>query len=133
THCATARPPADSMAVTVSFALSRLMSATTTAAPSAAMRCAVARPIPEPEPVTIATFPSSTPTIPPVMPDSAGVERHRHVRDAAAGNELAAVGAHEHAPGRRERRPIGHRRLDVRIAADHVTRRVPAVVDGVLV
>ena len=36
------------------------MSATTTAAPSSAKRSALARPIPDPAPVTIATFPSSS-------------------------------------------------------------------------
>ena len=37
------------------------MSATTTAAPSEAMRTAAARPIPEPDAVITATFPSNSP------------------------------------------------------------------------
>ena len=40
-------------------ALSLWMSLTTTRAPSSAKRCAMARPMPEPPPVTSATFPSS--------------------------------------------------------------------------
>src|SRR5262245_17695860 len=51
---ASALPPADSIAATVSAALFALMSNTPTVTPSAARRAAIARPMPLPAPVTIA-------------------------------------------------------------------------------
>src|SRR3954454_10724148 len=57
---ATAWPPASSICSTVSLALFRRMSAATTAAPSAAKRSALARPMPEPAPVTITTLSCSS-------------------------------------------------------------------------
>ena len=51
------------MAAAVSAAPLSLMSAHITRAPSAANSCAAARPMPEPAPVTIATFPYSLPAI----------------------------------------------------------------------
>ena len=61
TPTAMADPPADSISRTVSLALSTLMSAATTRAPSCAKRTADTRPTPEPAPVTMAVLPSSTP------------------------------------------------------------------------
>jgi len=58
TRTAAARPPAFSIAATVSADPASFTSATTIAAPSLASRCAVARPIPDPAPVIIATLPS---------------------------------------------------------------------------
>src|SRR5882672_5139479 len=58
---ATARPPASSMAATVSLAGASSRSLTTTAAPSEASLSAISRPMPRPEPVTSATRPSSFP------------------------------------------------------------------------
>src|SRR4051812_26985249 len=56
---ATARPPASSIAATVSLAGASSRSLTTTAAPSAASFSAISRPMPRPDPVTRATRPSS--------------------------------------------------------------------------
>ena len=62
---AIASPPAALISSTTAFALSSFLPVTTTFAPSAANLFAVSRPIPEVEPVIIATFPSSLPiTIP---------------------------------------------------------------------
>ena len=58
---ANASPPAALMSSTTAFALSSFLPVTTTFAPSAANTLAVERPIPEVDPVTIATFPSSLP------------------------------------------------------------------------
>src|SRR5262249_25260631 len=55
---ATARPPLAVMLDAMVSARVPLRSATTTAAPSLAKRCAVAAPIPEPPAVTIATLPA---------------------------------------------------------------------------
>src|SRR5215831_1595835 len=57
----TARPPSCSTSDTVSFAGSSSRSLTTTCAPSRANRKATSRPMPRPDPVTMATFPSSKP------------------------------------------------------------------------
>src|SRR5674536_70743 len=57
----TASPP---IAIAVSLAVDSLMSVTTTVAPSAASFSAIARPMPWPAPVTIATLLSSFPTSP---------------------------------------------------------------------
>src|SRR3546814_12644893 len=54
---ASASPPADSISATTPRAVSPLRSATTTLAPSAANRFAVASPMPLPAPVTTATLP----------------------------------------------------------------------------
>ena len=62
---AEAVPPRAVIRSTVSAAPSGLMSATTTRTPSVASRSALARPMPEPDPVTIATLPSSPCTRPP--------------------------------------------------------------------
>ena len=56
---ATALPPAASMPRTVATLSSALSPAQATAAPSLAKRSAVARPMPEPAPVTTAVLPSS--------------------------------------------------------------------------
>ena len=56
---ATALPPAFSIARTVATLSSALRPAQATAAPSLAKRSAVARPMPEPAPVTTAVLPSS--------------------------------------------------------------------------
>src|SRR6476659_4880029 len=61
TPMAIAVPPADSISRTVSLALSTLMSATMTRAPSPANLTADTRPTPEPAPVTIALLPSRLP------------------------------------------------------------------------
>ncbi len=53
-------PPASWIMPTVSLPPASSMSATTTDAPSAANASAVARPIPEPAPVTTATFPCTS-------------------------------------------------------------------------
>ena len=58
---ATARPPSFSISAIVSLAGASSRSFTTTAAPSRASRNATCCPIPRPEPVTIATLPSSCP------------------------------------------------------------------------
>lgn len=52
------------MAAAVSVALARRMSATTTAAPSAAKRAALAAPIPDAAPVTMATLSRSSMLVP---------------------------------------------------------------------
>ena len=64
-HCTRAVPPTAAIAATTACAGSAAMSATVTAAPSDASRSAVARPIPEPPPVTIATLPVNLATRPP--------------------------------------------------------------------
>src|SRR4051795_3890495 len=56
---ASAVPPASSISCTVPLARSRSTSATTTLAPSSAKRSDVARPTPEPPPMTTIDFPSS--------------------------------------------------------------------------
>lgn len=56
---ATACPPADSIAATVSLAGSASRSLTTTRAPSEASLTAIALPMPRPEPETSATLPLS--------------------------------------------------------------------------
>jgi hypothetical protein len=66
TSMATAWPPPSLMAATVSSALRRRTSATATAAPSAAKRIALAAPMPEPAPVTIAILFSSSMRTPEV-------------------------------------------------------------------
>ncbi len=60
---ATALPPIFSISAIVSFAGASSRSLTTTLAPSRARRSATCCPIPRPDPVTIATFPSSCPTV----------------------------------------------------------------------
>ena len=83
---ATAWPPSPSISSTVSLALPRRMSAATTAAPSAAKRTALARPMPEPAPVTMATLscssiPASSRTAGPATSNvQAGGTKHRGVR-----------------------------------------------------
>src|SRR5262249_40685999 len=77
---ATARPPIPSISAIVSFAGASSRSFTTTAAPSLASRSATSRPMPRPEPVTIATLPSSCPMpwvsrpvwIRPLIPEAGG-------------------------------------------------------------
>ena len=64
---ANASPPAATMSSTTACALSSFLPVTTTLAPSAAYNLAVERPIPEVEPVTIATFPSSLPIFSPSL------------------------------------------------------------------
>lgn len=63
---AMARPPAFSMSVTTASSSAFRRPFTTTIAPSAARSFAASRPMPVPEPVTIATWPSSVrmPTVP---------------------------------------------------------------------
>src|SRR3954466_9454467 len=58
---ATAVPPAASIAATVSLAGASSRSLTTTDAPSPASLRAISAPMPRPEPVTMATLPSSFP------------------------------------------------------------------------
>ena len=55
----TATAPCDSIIATVSSTLGPRTSAATTCAPSAAKRSALARPMPDPAPVTMAILPSS--------------------------------------------------------------------------
>ena len=62
---AVASPPAARISAAVSSAVSPRRSATATRAPSSAKRSDVCRPIPDPPPVTSATFPSSLPISPP--------------------------------------------------------------------
>ena len=57
----TARPPAASISFATASAPAPFTSATTTAAPSRASSSAVARPMPDAAPVTIATLPASLP------------------------------------------------------------------------
>ena len=64
-----ASPPSSRIAATVSSPGSSLMSEATTEAPSRANRIALARPIPDPAPVTIATFPFSLIGSSPDFPD----------------------------------------------------------------
>src|SRR5499426_3727484 len=93
-------PPASFSAV--ARAASRRMSLTTTSAPSSAKRSAMARPMPEPPPVTSATFPSS---LIPLSPDPHGLVDVRvlaEVRHDLLGEELhhlerLLVGAAVHA------------------------------------
>src|SRR5882757_781025 len=59
----TAWPPAASMAATVSLAGSASRSLTTTFAPSLASFSAISRPMPRPEPETMATLPSRVPML----------------------------------------------------------------------
>jgi len=66
---ASARPPAASIARAVSSTRARRCPDTVTAAPSRARRSAIARPMPEPAPVTIAAFPAS------LMPRAATARR----------------------------------------------------------
>ena len=75
TSASTAMPPTS---VAVSAAASAAMSRTATFAPSAASRMQIASPMPEPPPVTTATFPSSVTGRPPHVP--------RPRRRAAAGS-----------------------------------------------
>src|SRR5437773_2228941 len=71
----TASPPAALMSRTVSSPPSTTTSATTTFAPSRAKVRAVARPIPDPPPVTNAILPSTSPAIVYLLPRPAGVLR----------------------------------------------------------
>src|SRR5207237_9369871 len=73
TATAAARPPAARSCSTVSPAEASSMSAATTAAPSAARRVADARPIPDPAPVTRATFPAKRSSTGTLLPLDAGL------------------------------------------------------------
>ena len=56
-------PPASSIIFTVSSRSDCVLATVTTVAPSAAIASAASRPIPFPDPVTIAIFPSNLPMI----------------------------------------------------------------------
>src|SRR5579884_3320337 len=85
-----ARPPAVVMRSTVSRASASLRSATTTEAPSRASRSAVARPIPEPPPVTMAALPLTS-TVRPPRP-RCSKSRRRESRAAAGRVALVLAG-----------------------------------------
>src|SRR5438094_10590877 len=71
-----ARPPPASICLTVSAAPARLISATTTRAPSLANSLALARPIPDPAPVMTATRSLSFILPPEISPHSADQEAY---------------------------------------------------------
>src|SRR5262245_16320278 len=89
---ATALRPSLAISAMVSFAGSGSRSLTTTSAPSRASRSATCWPMPRPEPVTIATLPSSCPwSLPPVSyrrsgrrDDGRPDDRRKNVADVAA-------------------------------------------------
>src|SRR6266478_2194215 len=92
---ATARPPARSMRAMVSRAGASSRSFTTTAAPSRASRSATCCPMPRPDPVTIATLPSSSPMPSRLLARIAA----DHTRSARPWSSIAALGripGHEH-------------------------------------
>src|SRR6516225_1622651 len=88
------------MAVATSSAPDRLMSAITTLAPSPASRSAVARPIPDAEPVTIATLPSTRPIVPPLA-------RPQRLRPQANAVDPGATELALHQHGGRIQRQMG--------------------------
>src|SRR5690242_16637044 len=77
---ATARPPARSISAMVSLAGASSRSLTTTAAPSRARRRATCWPMPRPDPVTIATLPSSCPIRSGLLGVARMIAQQRHLR-----------------------------------------------------
>src|ERR1700694_593070 len=102
---ATARPPIFSMRPIVSLAGASSRSLTTTAAPSRASRRATCCPMPRPDPVTIATLPSSCPIASglPAVVWRLAQERHLRLRVGELPRHQAVVEVEdvEAPPGRR--------------------------------
>src|SRR5262245_66513266 len=67
---AASSPHPDRISATTASTVDVVRDATTTCAPSRAYSSAIARPIPRPAPVTIATFPSSLPMSSPDLLDT---------------------------------------------------------------
>src|SRR3984957_17849902 len=116
---ARARPPASAISSAVSMAASATRSTTAAAAPSRANRVAAARPIPEPAPVTTATWPLSLPAI----GSPSGVVWMRGLQRGHAAVDHERVPSHvAEPPGRQHRDRV----------RDFLRRRDPAERDPVL-
>ena len=131
---ASARPPSSVMARATRSASAPRMSSTRTDAPSAAKSCAVASPMPDPPPVTIATLPSTRP-IARTLANHLRVDAYS-ARSATAGRVRVAIHAgmvairlattQRDRDGQEQRDPrdlrLGHR---AEIGGEHAPREPP--------